>query len=224
VFTIIFLATLLLVRCFHSNKVLAAKNVMEFPSQWRSSSQSTMYRYELLLKLAELIEHDKEYLMELESIDNNEPCGVGSSTDIDLVINCYRYYADWSCRIASVAHREPFGVCACIIPSCFPLLIQAWKLGPALACGNSIVMQSSTKVSVSALHVCRLIRQAGFPAGVVNMINGYNSLVEDYLVTHPDVEKVSREISPAVAEVIKRYASTARVQVNLNQFSTSYCF
>jgi RNase adaptor protein for sRNA GlmZ degradation len=56
------------------------------------------------------------------------------------------------------------------------------------------------------------------------MINGYNSLVEDYLVTHPDVEKVSREISPAVAEVIKRYASTARVQVNLNQFSTFYCF
>lgn len=186
---------------------------MEFPSQWRNN-ESTMYRYELLLKLAELIERDKDYLMELESVDNNLPFGVGSSTDIDLVVNCYRYYADWSCRIMSVGRREPVGVCACIIPSCLPLLIQAWKLGPALACGNSIVMQSLTKVSVSALHVCGLIREAGFPPGVVNMINGYNSLVKDYLVTHPDIEKVSREVSPEVTEVIKRYASTARVQVN----------
>lgn len=192
---------------------------MALLSPWRHDS--TMYRYELLLKLADLIEHDKEYLMELESMDNGEPFGIGSSTDIDLVVQCYRYYADWSCRImgSTAGQREPVGVCGCIIPSCFPLLVQAWKLGPALACGNTIVMQSSLKVSVSALHICRLIREAGFPAGVVNMINGYNSLVEDYLVTHPDVDKVSLDMSTKVTEVIKRYASTSRSQVSHRMYT-----
>jgi len=205
--------------------VAAAKKAFAVGSPWRSNSAT--FRRDRLLKLADLIERDREFLQELESLDNGKPIGVGgrygSSIDLHLVIQCYRYYAGWADKIMGntvpvdgnnfcYTRREPIGVCGCIIPWNFPLLMQAWKLGPALACGNTVVMKTSEKTPLSALHICKLIKEAGFPPGVVNVINGYGNPAGEHLARHMDVDKIAFTGSTPVGHAIEKYSAESNLK------------
>jgi len=168
--------------------------------------------------------------LDLESLDTGKPLGAGgrygSSIDLHLVIQCYRYFAGWADKIMGntvpidgnnfcYTRKEPIGVCGCIIPWNFPLLMQAWKLGPALACGNTVVMKTSEKTPLSALHIGKLIKEAGFPPGVVNILNGYGNPAGEHLARHPDVDKIAFTGSTAVGHAIEKYAAESNLKVRM---------
>ena len=132
---------------------------------------------------------------------------------IASLIQCYRYFAGWADKVMGntvpidsnnlcYTRKEPLGVCGCIIPWNFPLLMQAWKLGPALTCGNTVVMKTSEKTPLSALHLCKLIKEAGFPPGVVNILSGHGNPAGEHLARHPDVDKIAFTGSTAVGHFV----------------------
>lgn len=183
-----------------------------FPA-WKLSNGCD--RRDLLLKLASLIERDRDTLAKLESIDNGKPAHVANKVDIGFVIEAYRYYAGWADKgegkvikttretgstFAFTTH-EPIGVCGMIIPWNFPLLMQAWKLAPALAMGCTCVMKLSEKTPLSGLKMCELIKEAGFPAGVVNILNGPGA-TGDMIARHMGIDKVAFTGSTAVGKKI----------------------
>jgi aldehyde dehydrogenase (NAD+) len=173
-------------------------------------------RRDCLLRLASLIEKHRDQLAEVESRDNGKPKHVADGVDIGFVIECYRYYAGWADKMGgkvirptrdsgstfAFTHHEPIGVCGCIIPWNFPLLMMAWKLGPALAMGCTVVMKLSEKTPLTGLMVCHLIKEAGFPAGVVNVVNGYGDPTGSLISHHPDIRKVAFTGSSAVGHKI----------------------
>lgn len=184
-------------------------------------------RRDLLLKLADLIERDREYLEELEALDNGKPLGregqYGTTADVYLTVQQFRYYAGWADKLQGktipvngnvfcYTRREPIGVCGCIIPWNFPLLMQAWKLAPALAAGNTVVLKTSEKTPLSALHVSKLIKEAGFPPGVVNTLSGFGPTAGQHLARHPDVDKIAFTGSTAVGHKISQYASESNLK------------
>jgi aldehyde dehydrogenase (NAD+) len=208
--------------------VAAAKAAFEIGSPWRTMDATG--RRDLLLKLANLMERDKEYLEELEALDNGKPLGrdgqYGTTADVFLSIAHYRYFAGWADKIQGktipidgnmfcYTRREPVGVCGVIIPWNFPLVMQAWKLAPALACGCTVVLKSSEKTPLSALHVSKLIKEAGFPPGVVNTLSGFGSPAGEHLVRHPDVDKIAFTGSTAVGKKIQEASAGNLKKVTL---------
>merc|ERR1719321_1611301 len=173
-------------------------------------------RRNLLLKLADLIEKNRERLAEVESLDNGKPQHVADGVDIGFVIECYRYFAGWADKVGGkvisptqgtgstfcFTWHEPVGVVGQIIPWNFPLLMQAWKLGPALAMGCTVVMKLSEKTPLSGMLLCDLIKEAGFPPGVVNVVNGYGPTTGQFIANHPDIRKVAFTGSSAVGHKI----------------------
>jgi len=172
-------------------------------------------RRDMLLKLADLVEKNRKQLAELESMDNGKPEHVADGVDIGFVIECYRYFAgmadkgggkvinttrDTGGTFAFTKH-EPVGVCGQIIPWNFPLLMQAWKLGPALAMGCTVVMKLSEKTPLSGMMMGHLIKEAGFPPGVVNIVNGPGA-VGEMIARHMDIKKVAFTGSSAVGHKI----------------------
>merc|ERR1719160_725775 len=151
----------------------------------------------------------------MESLDNGKPQHVADGVDIGFVIECYRYYAGWADKgggkvinttqgtsgTFGMTLHEPIGVCGMIIPWNFPLLMQAWKLGPALAMGCTVVMKLSEKTPLSGMLMCHLIKEAGFPPGVVNVINGPGSTGE-IIARHMKIAKVAFTGSSAVGHKI----------------------
>jgi len=170
-------------------------------------------RGRLLYKLADLMERDIKELAELESIDNGKPAGVALAVDLPASISHLRYFAGWADKvhgktmdINSTIHaytkHEPFGVCGQIIPWNFPLLMLSWKFGPALATGNTIVLKTSEKTPISALKVCQLVVEAGFPAGVVNVLSGFGPTAGNAISSHPDIKKVAFTGSTGVGRLV----------------------
>jgi len=205
--------------------VKAAKDAFALGSPWRGMNGSA--RRDLLLKLADLIERDSVYLSNLESLDNGKPIGIGghygSVVDVAMIVKCYRYYAGWADKITGetipvegdlfcYSRKEPVGVCGCIIPWNFPLLMQAWKLAPALACGCTVVLKTSEKTPLSALHVSKLFKEAGFPPGVVNILSGYGPTAGQAIARHPDVEKVAFTGSSAVGHKMLEYSAETNLK------------
>jgi aldehyde dehydrogenase (NAD+) len=205
--------------------VAAAKAAFEIGSPWRTMDATG--RRDLLLKLADLMEKDKEYLEELEALDNGKPLGregqYGTTADVFLAIAQFRYYAGWADKIQGktipvdgnmfcYTRREPVGVCGCIIPWNFPLVLLAWKLAPALACGCTVILKTSEKTPLSALHVGKLIKEAGFPRGVVNILSGFGPTAGQHLARHPDVDKVAFTGSTAVGKKIQEYAASSNLK------------
>ena len=157
--------------------VAAARRAFD-SGPWRKFSGQDRAR--CLFNLANLIETHKEELALLEALDNGKPAGVAKVADLPLTWDCYRYYGGWADKITgdtipahgdffAYTRREPVGVAAQIIPWNFPLLMQAWKLAPALAAGWTVVMKTAEQTPLSALRVGELIKEAGFPDGVVNI-------------------------------------------------------
>lgn len=194
--------------------VKAARRALE-KGPW--STIDAAERGRLLFELAELVAKHAAELAALESWN----CGktiTDAKGDIEGVVNTLRYYAGWADKIEgktvpvrgsflSYTLRQPVGVVGQIIPWNFPLLMLAWKWGPALACGNTIVMKPAEQTPLTALRVGELAIEAGFPAGVINLINGFGETAGAALVNHPDVDKIAFTGHVDTAKIIQRQAA-----------------
>lgn len=201
--------------------VKAARKAFDAKAPWRRMPSTE--RSKLLNRLADLIEKNIEELATLESLDNGKPRQVALRADVQLVIACYRYYAGWADKIQGktiplngdyfcYTRLEPVGVVGQIIPWNFPLLMQAWKLGPALACGNTVVMKTAEQTPLSALRVGELIVEAGFPEGVVNILSGYGPTAGAAIANHMDIEKVAFTGSTEVGKIIMKAAADSNLK------------
>lgn len=200
--------------------VRAARAAFE-AGPWRKISASE--RGQLLHKLADLIERHADELARLEALDNGKPYSVAGAVDLPLVIACYRYYAGWADKIQGktipitgdyfcYTRHEPVGVVGQIIPWNFPLLMQAWKLGPALAAGCTVVMKPAEQTPLTALRVGELIVEAGFPPGVVNLLPGYGPTAGAAIARHMDVDKVAFTGSTEVGKLIMQAAGASNLK------------
>jgi len=204
--------------------VAAATKAFRLGSPWRTMDASERGR--LLNKLADLIERDRVYLASLETLDNGKPFMHSFYADLALVIKCFRYYAGWCDKmhgkvipvdgnILTYTRHEPVGVCGQIIPWNFPLLMQSWKFGPALAAGCCVVMKLAEQTPLTGLYVAALTKEAGFPDGVVNVIPGYGPTAGAAIVKHPDVHKVAFTGSTEVGKIIQKTAADTLKKVTL---------
>jgi len=188
---------------------------------WRKMAAAERAR--LLNRLADLIEKHADELAHLETLDNGKPVAVARAADLPLTIATYRYYAGWADKIQGrtipisgdyfcYTKLEPVGVVAQIIPWNFPLLMQAWKLGPALAVGNTVILKPAEQTPLTALRVGELIVEAGFPAGVVNILPGYGPTAGAALARHMDVDKVAFTGSTEVGHLIMEAAAKSNLK------------
>jgi len=188
---------------------------------WRKMAAAERGR--LLNKLADLIEKHIDELSELEALDNGKPVHVARAADLPLTIACYRYYAGWADKVQGktipvagdyfcYTRLEPVGVVGQIIPWNFPLLMQAWKLAPALATGNTVVMKPAEQTPLTALRIGELIVEAGFPAGVVNILPGYGPTAGGAIAHHMDVDKVAFTGSTEVGHLIMEAAAKTNLK------------
>jgi phenylacetaldehyde dehydrogenase len=203
--------------------VKAARRAFADGSDWRKMSASD--RGKLMWKLADLIEKNLEEFAELESLDNGKPISVARVADVPLAVDLFRYMAGWATKIEgntipistggaeyfSYTLREPVGVVAQIIPWNFPLLMAAWKLGPALATGCTVVLKPAEQTPLSALRLGELIVEAGFPAGVVNILTGFGD-TGALLAAHQDVDKVAFTGSTEVGRLIVKAAGESNLK------------
>ncbi len=194
------------------------------------SKMSPSERGRLMWKLGDLIEKHGEELAQLESLDNGKPLKVARVADVPLSADHFRYYAGWATKIEgntislglapqgkfhAYTVREPVGVVGQIIPWNFPLLMAAWKLGPALAAGCCVVLKPAEQTPLSALRLGELIQEAGFPDGVVNIVPGYGETAGAALAAHPDVDKVAFTGSTEVGKLILHAAAGNLKKVSL---------
>ena len=207
--------------------VKAARKAFEGP--WRRLSPSERGR--LIWKLGDLLEKHLEEFAELESVDNGKPITVSRAADVPLAVDMFRYMAGWATKIegntipisvpytpGAMYHaytlREPVGVVAQIIPWNFPLLMAAWKLGPALATGCTVILKPAEQTPLTALRLGELIVEAGFPDGVVNIVPGFGA-AGAALSAHPDVDKVAFTGSTEVGKLIVNAATGNLKKVTL---------
>lgn len=173
-----------------------------FEGRWRRLTAAERAR--LLWKLADLIEEHAQEFAEIESINTGKPISEAMLADVPLTIEHFRYYAGWVTKLTgetlpvsqpgrylAYTRREPLGVVGAIVPWNFPLMIASWKLAPALAAGNTVVIKPSELTPLSLLRLGELIIEAGFPPGVINIVPGYGHEAGRALVRHPGVQKIS---------------------------------
>jgi len=189
-------------------------------------------RGRLVWRLADLIEQHLQEFAELESLDNGKPLKVARAADVPLAVDLFRYMAGWATKIEgstipiSVPYtpgakylayslREPVGVVGQIIPWNFPLLMAAWKLGPALATGCTVVIKPAEQTPLSCLLLGELVQEAGIPDGVVNIVPGYGETAGAALAAHPGVDKVAFTGSTEVGKLILQAASGNLKKVSL---------
>src|SRR6266487_195724 len=192
-----------------------------FMGPWRKMSPSERGR--LIWKLGDLIDAHVEEFAYLDSLDNGKPLTIARAADVPLAAELFRYMAGWTTKIEgntiplsvpytpkakyhSYTLREPVGVVGQIIPWNFPLLMAAWKLGPVLAAGCSIILKPAVETSLSALLLGDMIQEAGFPAGVINILTGNGPQAGGPLAAHPDVDKVAFTGSTEVGKMIVQAA------------------
>jgi phenylacetaldehyde dehydrogenase len=203
--------------------VAAARRAFE-SGPWRAMSPSERGR--LLYKLADKMEERLEDLALLESLDNGKPLTVARVADVPMAIDNLRYMAGWATKILgetipipgsfhAYTRREPIGVVGQIIPWNFPLLMAAWKIGPALAAGCTIVLKPAEQTPLTALLIAELPAEVGFPAGVLNVIPGYGETAGAAIASHPDVDKVAFTGSTEVGKIIVKAAAGNLKKVTL---------
>ncbi|MGH2834376.1 MAG: aldehyde dehydrogenase family protein [Solirubrobacteraceae bacterium] len=183
-------------------------------------------RERLMHALADALEAHAEEFAQIESLDNGKPVGLAQYVDVNGAVGHLRYFAGWPTKIEGgvlpvtapnmhcYTRREPVGVCGQIIPWNFPLLMAAWKLGPALAAGCTIVLKPAEQTPLSALRLGELALEVGFPPGVLNVITG-DGETGAALVEHPDVDKIAFTGSTAVGREIGAKAGKALKRVTL---------
>jgi acyl-CoA reductase-like NAD-dependent aldehyde dehydrogenase len=204
--------------------VEAARRAFAPDTEWRRKSASDRGRR--IAVLADLVERDAEQLAQLESLDNGKPVKFARGVDLTQTIAHLRYYAGWTTKIEGrtlptaardafvYTQREPVGVCAQIIPWNFPLLMAAWKVGPALAAGCTIVLKPAEQTPLTALRLGELALEAGIPPGVLNVLTG-DASTGQALVDHPGVDKIAFTGSTAVGREIGARAGRRLKRVTL---------
>ncbi|HEY1272414.1 MAG TPA: aldehyde dehydrogenase family protein [Terriglobales bacterium] len=209
--------------------VKAARTAFE-TGRWRK--MTTSERGRAIWKLADLLEENLEEFAALESLDNGKPLKIARVADVPLAVDLLRYMAGWATKIEgntipiSVPYapgarflaytlREPVGVVGQIIPWNFPLLMAAWKLGPALATGCTVVLKPAEQTPLTALRLGELVQEAGIPDGVVNIVPGYGETAGASLAAHPDVDKVAFTGSTEVGKLILQAAAGNLKKVSL---------
>ncbi len=195
------------------------------------SKMTASERGKLIWKIGDLIEKHNDQLAQLETIDNGKPFSVAKVADVPLAADMFRYMAGWCTKIegntfpVSVPYapganfhaftlKEPVGVVGQIIPWNFPLLMAAWKLAPALACGCTIVLKPAEQTPLSAIRLGELIQEAGIPDGVVNVVTGFGE-AGAALAAHDDVDKVAFTGSTEVGKLIVQAAAGNLKKVTL---------
>jgi betaine-aldehyde dehydrogenase len=202
--------------------VAAARRAFE--GKW--SKMSARDRGRLLYKLSQLIEQNAADLAAIETADNGKPIKESLYVDLPQVVENFEYFAGWATKIEgetipvpgkmfNYTLREPIGVCGQIIPWNFPLLMAAWKLAPALAAGNTVVLKPAEQTPVGAMELARLIQEAGFPEGVVNIVPGYGETAGAALAAHPGIDKIAFTGSTEVGKMIAKAAADNLTKVSL---------
>jgi aldehyde dehydrogenase (NAD+) len=203
--------------------VAAARKALKDPS-WRDLPPTD--RGNMIIKLSDLIAEHAETLATIETWDNGKIYADSLGGDVEEVKGCLRYYGGYADKIhgdtidvgpAKFAYtiKEPVGVCGQIIPWNYPLAMAAWKLGPALACGNTIVIKAAEQTPLSILYLANLIKEAGFPPGVVNILNGYGREAGAAIATHLGIDKVAFTGSTATGKEIMKLAAVNMKNITL---------
>lgn len=179
----------------------------------------------MMIVLSDLVGKNKELLSTIETWDNGKTFGdaMGDIAEVQAVFKYYGGYADKihgqviDTGVDKFAYtiKEPVGVCGQIIPWNFPLLMAAWKLGPALACGNTVVIKAAEQTPLSILYLAELIKEAGFPPGVVNILNGYGREAGAAIATHLGIDKVAFTGSTATGKEIMKMAAINMKNITL---------
>ncbi|KAK5660715.1 hypothetical protein OQA88_12080 [Cercophora sp. LCS_1] len=175
-----------------------------------------------MTKLAELCEKNLELLAAVESLDNGKSITL-AKLDVGGVVACLKYYAGWADKIEGSTidvspdmfhyiKKEPIGVCGQIIPWNFPLLMLAWKIGPALATGNTIVLKTAEQTPLSALVFAQYVKEAGFPPGVLNIISGFGKVAGAAISAHMDIDKVAFTGSTIIGRTIMKAAASSNLK------------
>jgi len=189
-------------------------------------------RERLLMKLADLVEANAQELAELEALDNGKPVTVARFADVALVVDSLRYMAGWATKIGGetmdvsvpivrdrefwgFTRREPVGVVGAIIPWNFPLLMAAWKMGPALATGCTMILKPAEETPLSALRLAELVQEAGYPPGVFNVVTGLGHQVGAALSSHPGINKLAFTGSTEIGKLVGKAALDNMTRISL---------
>jgi aldehyde dehydrogenase (NAD+) len=205
------------------NAVSAARKAFKDPT-WRDLSPTD--RGNLMIALSDLVGKHKETLATIETWDNGKPYSEALGGDVSEVQSVFKYYGGYADKIHgqtidtgpnkfAYTIREPVGVCGQIIPWNYPLAMAAWKLGPALACGNTVVIKAAEQTPLSILYLANLIKEAGFPPGVVNVLNGEGRVAGAAIATHLGIDKVAFTGSTGTGKEIMKMAAVNMKNITL---------
>jgi phenylacetaldehyde dehydrogenase len=198
--------------------VAAARAALANPA-WRDINP--LQRGELLHRLAELVEANADELAFIESLDNGKPVAVARAVDVGTTAKLFRYFSGWpskfegstiplsprnGLKVLNYTVHEPIGVVGAIVPWNFPMSMAAWKLAPALAMGNAVVLKPAEETCLSTLRLVELVEEAGFPPGVLNVVTGTGGVVGAAIAAHPGVDKVAFTGSTETGRAVTRAA------------------
>ncbi|KPI36304.1 putative aldehyde dehydrogenase-like protein [Cyphellophora attinorum] len=195
-----------------------------FDGEW--SEITPVERGDYLRKLAELIDRDRALIAAIDAYDSGKPYSVALDADLDESYNVFKYYAGWADKIygdtidtspSKLAYtlQEPLGVCGQIIPWNFPFMMLAWKVAPALACGNVVIVKPAEQTPLSALYFGKIVQEAGLPDGVVNVLPGLGSVTGKALAGHLGVDKIAFTGSTNTGRSIMKSASANLKNITL---------
>nr|XP_029533470.1 retinal dehydrogenase 1-like isoform X1 [Oncorhynchus nerka] len=201
--------------------VQSARAAFQLGSPWRCMDASD--RGLLLNRLADLVERDRLRLATLEALDSGKIFLMAYFVDLMATVKTLRYYGGWADKIQgktipvdgeyfTYTRHEPIGVCGQIIPWNFPVMMFAWKIAPALCCGNTVIIKPAEQTPLTALHMACLIKEAGFPPGVVNVLPGYGPTAGSAIAHHMDIDKIAFTGSTAVGKLIQKAAGDSNLK------------
>ncbi len=210
------------------DRAVDAARVALTSSAW--SGLSPLERGQILLRIADVVEAHADELALIESHDNGKPVAVARAVDVGTTVKLFRYFAGWpskfegstipvsprgGLKVLNYTVHEPVGVVGAIVPWNFPMSMASWKLAPALAMGNTVVVKPAEETSLSTLRLAELLTHAGLPDGVVNVVTGVGSVVGAHLSAHPGVDKIGFTGSTEVGRLVARAATGNLKKVSL---------
>jgi phenylacetaldehyde dehydrogenase len=210
------------------DRAVSAARIAFDDGRW--TGLAPMQRERIINRLADLLEANADEFAEIEAIDNGKPKSMAAAIDIPGAISQLRFMAGWASKlngeviqpytlpagtVFGYTLKEPVGVCAQIVPWNFPLLMACLKIAPALAAGCTLVLKPAEQTSLTALRLADLVAEAGFPAGVINIITGNGHTAGDRMVKHPDVDKIAFTGSTEIGKLINKNATDSLKHVTL---------
>jgi phenylacetaldehyde dehydrogenase len=207
--------------------VAAARTALE-AGPW--PTLSPLERGQVLLDIADIVEAHADELALIESLDNGKPVSVARAVDVGTTVKLFRYFGGWpskfegstipvsprgGLRVLNYTVHEPVGVVGAIVPWNFPMSMAAWKLAPALAMGNTVVLKPAEETSLSTLRLVELLTEAGLPAGVLNVVTGIGAVVGGHLAAHRGVDKIAFTGSTEIGRLVARAATGNLKKVSL---------